>query len=263
MLNKLLKYDLKWCYKALIIFYILSFIFASLSRLFLSIENSVIFSITGKICIGITISMLISILINNILRVWARFIKNIYGDESYLTHTLPVSKNTIYLSKILATIITMISSFIVIIICLFICYYSKENIEAIKTLLEQAALSLNSSSLNIIISLVVVFFLEIIFILQIGYMGIILGHKQNNNKIAKSILFGILLYFMAQALTLLIIYIIGLFNSNIMNLFITSSTINVNIIKQIMVFGIILYLVYNLILYFSSKKLFTKGVNVD
>ena len=26
---------------------------------------------------------------------WVRFVKNIYKDESYLTHTLPVSKNQI------------------------------------------------------------------------------------------------------------------------------------------------------------------------
>lgn len=89
MLKKLLKYDLKWSYKPLVIFYILAFIFACLGRIFSEIENSMIFNIIGQICKGALIAMLVNILINNLMRVWARFIKNIYKDESYLTHTLP------------------------------------------------------------------------------------------------------------------------------------------------------------------------------
>ena len=125
MLNKLLKYDLKWCYKALIIFYILSLVFASLTRVFFSIDDSLIFYIVGKITLGITISLLASILINNILRLWARFIKNLYGDEAYLTHTLPVYKKDLFLSKVLSSLITLFTSTIFIIVSLFIMYYSK------------------------------------------------------------------------------------------------------------------------------------------
>ena len=57
MLKKLLKYDLKWSYKALIIFYILSIIFAILTRIFLNIHEGILFSIIGKIMQGITITL--------------------------------------------------------------------------------------------------------------------------------------------------------------------------------------------------------------
>ena len=66
------------------------------------------------------------------MRCWARFTKNIYGDESYLTHTLPIEKKTIFISKYLTSIITMLASTAVILIVLFIAYYSKENIEWLK-----------------------------------------------------------------------------------------------------------------------------------
>ena len=121
MLGKLLKYDLKWIYKVLVVFYILGIIFAILGRAFTEIENSVLFNIIGKICNGTAIAMVVNVLINNLMRVWVRFTRNAYKDEAYLTHTLPVEKKTIFLSKVLSAIITMVTSILVIIICLAIC----------------------------------------------------------------------------------------------------------------------------------------------
>ena len=125
MLGKLLKYDLKWTYKGVIVFYILSIVFSIIGRLFSEIDNSLIFNVLGQICIGAAVSMVVNVLINNFIRVWVRFIRNCYKDESYLTHTLPVSKKTIFLSKVLSAIITMITSAVIIVVCLAICYYSK------------------------------------------------------------------------------------------------------------------------------------------
>ena len=135
MLKKLLKYDLQNIYKVLIVFYSLSLFFGVLTRIFFGIENSFIMNIIGQICSGTVIAMIFNILINNLMRLWHRFKSNFYGDESYLTHTLPVDKKTLYLSKFLASIITLFSSVVVIGITLFIAYYSKENIEVIKNLL--------------------------------------------------------------------------------------------------------------------------------
>ena len=52
MLGKLLKYDLKWTYKGVIVFYILAIMFSIIGRLLSEIENSLIFNIIGKVCIG-------------------------------------------------------------------------------------------------------------------------------------------------------------------------------------------------------------------
>ena len=92
MLGKILKYDLKWVYKLIVIFYFLAFIFSVIGRAFGEIENSLVFSIVSKISFGIAISMMVSSLINCVMRLWVRFIRNVYKDESYLTHTLPVKK---------------------------------------------------------------------------------------------------------------------------------------------------------------------------
>ena len=69
-------------------------------------------NIVGKVCSGVTISMIFNIIINNIMRLWARFGSNLYKDESYLTHTLPIDKKTLYLSKTLTSIIAILTLFI-------------------------------------------------------------------------------------------------------------------------------------------------------
>lgn len=257
MLKKLLKYDLKWCYKALTIFYILSIIFAILTRVFINIDGRILFTIIGKIMQGITITLLINILINNILRIWARVIKNFYSDEAYLTHTLPIKKETLFLSKVLTTIITLTTSFIVIIISLLICYYSKENIEVIKNILNQ----INITNTTIIIS-IIIFYLEMLFLILTGITAIILGYKQNNNKLLKSVLFGLIIYFTMQTLILVIIFIIGLFNKEIMDLFKTNN-ITQNLLKQMLSLSTIIYIIYNTILYIIGNNTFKKGVNID
>ena len=73
MLGKLLKYDLKWIYKVVVVFYILSFIFSVIGRGLRLIENSVVFSVVTQIVFGIAISMMVSSLINCLMRLWSRF----------------------------------------------------------------------------------------------------------------------------------------------------------------------------------------------
>lgn len=263
MLNKLLKYDLKWIYKVVIIFYALSLVFSVFARICNSIPNSLLFTIIGQIANGVAISMVVSSLINGVMRSWVRFIHNVYKDESYLTHTLPVDKKTIYLSKVLSAIICTFTTVIVIMICLFICYYSKENMAFLKQSLELTANSFDITVIGLLLIVSLVFFLEIVFIILIGYLGIIIGHRSNKNKMTKSIIYSFMLYSGFSILSLVLIYIVALFNSDIMNVIKTNSVINTGIIKYIMIVAIIIYTVYVLIIYYIGKKQLEKGVNVD
>ena len=263
MLGKLLKYDLKWIYKVIIVFYGLALVFSAIGRGLASIENSLVLNVMGQISIGIAISMMVSSLINCLMRSWVRFVRNVYKDESYLTHTLPVNKKTIYLSKVLAAIICVFTTVLVILACIAICYYSQANIENLKTILEIAASTYNTTVINLIFMIATILFLEIVFIILIGYTGIILGHKSGNNKMLKSIIIAFALYLLTQAITLILIFVAGLFNTNIMNLINTTGMINIEVIKKVMYAAIGLYLVYNIIYYIIGKKQFEKGVNVD
>ena len=262
MLKKLLKYDLEWCYKPLIVFYILAIFFAIITRVIESFEQTLILVIIDKICSGITIAMIINILINCFMRNWARFVKNIYKDESYLTHTLPVTKNKIYLSKVLTAIITLITSSIVIVSCVAIVFLNENSWSLLKTSLEDSAISLNCSIPSLIIVLVITVFFEFLFMIMSGILGIIIGHRSNNHKIVKSIIFGFGIYMAFSNISLLVIYIVGLINSDIMSVF-SNIVVSSTALKSIMMMGIFIYAIYTCIVYFVGNKLLNKGVNVD
>jgi len=264
MLNKLLKYDLKWTLKILAVFYVLTLFFAIITRIVFEIDNnSLMLLITGKILQGFTISMIVSALINTFMRMWLRFKNNIYGDESYLTHTLPVDKKSIYLSKVLTALITMFTTIFVIFLAVIIMYYSNDNLILIKSSLEGLSNIYNS---NIAILLLIAFFLiflEMFLLLMIGFIGLIIGHKANNGKVLKSIIYGFILYTATQLLTLLIIFIVGLFSKDIMDLFMSSNINSFDSIKMVMIISMIIYSIYNIVYYFIGKKTLQDGVNVE
>ena len=262
MLGKLLKYDLKWCFKPLVVFYILAIIFSNITRMIESVDQTLILLIMDKICSGVVIAMLINILINCLMRNWVRFERNIYKDESYLTHTLPVSKNKIYLSKILTAIITLFVSFIIIVICLAIVCLNDITWYSLKLSLEQSAIFLNSSPLSLIIVLIITIFFEFLFMILSGILGIVIGHRSNNMKIVKSILIGMGIYMGLSLFSLAIIYMAGILSPDIMSVF-NNIKVSSNAIKSIMIIGIFVYAIYNLMIYFIGNALLNKGINVD
>lgn len=262
MLKKLLKYDLEWCYKPLLVFYILAIFFSIIVRIVESFEQSLILLIIDKICCGVVIAMIINILINCFMRNWARFVRNIYKDESYLTHTLPVSKNKIYLSKILTAIITLLTSFIVIIVCLAISALNKETWIILKESLEQSAIYFDSSVFSLIFVMIITIFFEFLFMMMSGILGIIIGHRSNNLKIVKSIVIGFAIYIILSSMSLGILFVIGLINPDIMSLF-KNIEVGSNALKSTMLVGVLVYAIYNLGIYFIGNKLLNKGVNVD
>lgn len=262
MLKKLLKYDLKWCYKPLLVFYILAIFFSIIVRIVESFEQTLIVLVIDKICCGIVIAMIVNILINCFMRNWSRFVRNIYKDESYLTHTLPVSKNEIFFSKVLTAIITLLTSFIVIIICLAIATLNKDTWIILKEYLEQSAIYFNSSVFSLIFVLIITIFFEFLFMMMSGILGIIIGHRANNFKIVKSIIIGFFTYIILSSMSLGVLFIAGLINSDIMSLF-NNIEVSSNALKNMMLVGILVYAIYNLGIYFIGNKLLNKGVNVD
>lgn len=262
MLKKLLKYDLEWCYKPLLVFYILAIFFSIIVRIVENFEQSLIVLIIDKICCGVVIAMIINILINCFMRNWARFVRNIYKDESYLTHTLPVSKNKIYLSKILTAIITLLTSFIVIIVCLAISTLNKDTWMILKESLEQSAIYFDSSVFSLIFVMIITIFFEFLFMMMSGILGIIIGHRSNNLKIVKSIVIGFVIYIILSSMSLVVLFVAGLLNSDIMSLF-NNIEVSSNALKSMMLVGILVYAIYNLGIYFIGNKFLNKGIDVD
>lgn len=263
MLKKILKYDLKWCYKPLMIFYILAIFFAVVTRIVNIIDNSFMFMIIGKILQGVIISMLINIIINNFMRVWVRVNINLYKDESYLTHTLPTSKQTIYTSKVLTAIITLFTSCIVVIATIAIAYLTKDNWKSLKNILEGTAIIFDSSVTSLIVTMTSSIFVELLFVVIAGILGITIGNRFNNAKTLKSILIGFAIYIFASNSVIAIMYLIGLCNPDILKLFTNSTEISTEVLKTILYIQIVIYLAYNTFFYLLGNKILKKGVNVE
>ena len=264
MLVKLLKYDLKYMTKNMTVFYILSIFFAITTRILSSIQESVIINIIKQISVGCMIAMLANILINTMMRSWIRFRDSLYKDESYLTHTLPVTKNDLYNSKLLLTLIFFFIGFTLILLSLFIAYYSKDNWLLITNYVKNITIGLNMNTIFFVIIFITLIFLEIFNAIQCGFYGIILGHKRNNGKIGYSVLFGFILYLVAQSMVLLLVFIYGLFDSSIMDLFKTSAvSIDANAFKNLAIIACLLYLLIIYIMSILCKKSLNKGVDVE
>ena len=265
MLTKLLKYDLKYMIKNMSVFYILAIFFGITTRILYLLDQSIMINIITRISLGCMIAMIANIIINTIMRSWVRFTNFIYKDESYLTHTLPVTKNDIYNSKLIKTLLFTIFGLTIIIFTLFIAFYTEDRWILFKEYLNNTAAGIDLNLTVYIIVLILIFFLEIINIIQAGFLGIILGHKNNNSKIGFSVLFGFIVYLLSQAIVILSIFIAGLFNSNIMGLFKSNNNLSIDsgTFKLLIILSIVIYSLVIGLMSIVSKKEFNKGVNIE
>lgn len=262
MLKKLLKYDLKNMLKSISIFYLLSIVFAITTRILEGLNETIVVNIITQISMGIMFSMIASSIINTLMRNWVRFKQTIYGDESYLTHTLPVTKHQILTSKSLLSAINLLITFIVCIISLLIAFYTKDNIMYLKDLTTVISTSIDINPKVFIVLVFIILYLEVYNIIISGYLGILLGHKKSNNKVGFSVLYGFITYILTQLIVLLCIYIIGLFNQDVMNVF-TSNNLNYSIKTPLIYTFTLIYIVIIYIVNIVSNKVFNKGVNVE
>ncbi len=263
MLGKLFKYDFKWINKTMPIYFLVGGILAIFIRIVECFEMTTIVTIIDKILVSMFISSLFSIGITYLIRIWARFKDNLYKDESYLTHTLPAKKSTIYTSKVLASLLTVTIMIFGIVALLLAAILRSETVDYLKNLIDGLKEMFGDTGfIGILILGIVLIILEFFSMIQSGFLGIVIGHKANNKKMIKSFFVGLMLYGFISAASLIILFIISKFNSNINELFV-SNIPSVETIKISFIVGFLIYLGFNIVYYLLGKKLFEKGVNVD
>lgn len=258
MLGKLLKYDLKNSLKFISVFYIITILLSVLTRFFIDTETPFIAFLTGRILSGTLISMFASILINCVMRLWLKsFLHGVYGDESYLTHTLPVTKTQIYLSQFLTAITIAAVSICVIIAGAFIAYYTEERWEMLRQML-----FMGSTGTITVLSAILVF-LEFINLIQCGFTGIILGHRRNRGKAGFSVLFAIITETVSQVAVLIFAGFAALFSVDFKQLFTARATITPDGLYPVFAIEIAIYVLIIAAIALINVKLLKKGVDVE
>ncbi len=262
MLKKLIKYDFIKMFYVLPYFYVATLFFAGLTRLVNVWQDIQFMFILGQIFQGTTIALMINSLINTVLAILIRSFKNsFYSDEGYLTHTLPVSKNQLLLSKFICALLVLTLTILVIIASLFIIFYSNEFIELLKILINSVAVGLNVSPIGFILLLAFTIFFQFLTLLLIGFASIVKGHSYNNGKIVKSFLWFAIFYVLSSILTLLIVALVLLISGNIADL--SATVMKAETFITLIVSALVIYFGYSILFYFITNKLFNKGVNLD
>ena len=267
MLKKLYYYDLKWSLKIITIFLGLGLAFAVFGRIFQLLPDSIMFEVLGAICNGTSLSLTISAIFNCVIRAWVRLNLTMYKDESYLTHTIPVSISTHFLSKVLATITVIVISMIFLVLVVFIMYYSKENFEALKSLLNVVSGTMDISVVGFLILVILVILFEVIFIVFSGFFGAVYGNSYNKKRVLKTLVYAFGAYFICSAFSIIIMLLSTLFNEDLYNVVFVNTqdvvNIGLDILKAILSVGLLLYIGYCILLYYLTDRKLKQGINID
>ena len=119
MLGKLMKYEIKSCGRIFFPFYIMGLIFSLIAALFINFDNyEHNFSVLYIVGIFAGLALFIAAIVLTILIIVQRFNNGLLEDEGYLMFTLPVSQKTLVLSKFLTSLLFIILTSIVGMICI-------------------------------------------------------------------------------------------------------------------------------------------------
>ncbi len=261
MIKKLYKYDIKKMSRVLIWFYVLSLSFAVVARLVNIGKHIQSIMIIGKILEGFTYSAIANVLINTVIHILNAFIKGFYRDESYLTHTLPVTKNQLFVSKFLAAITIIIASVLVSVASILILFASKDFFTQIKALLAMVVDGFNMNGGLFLFIIVFLILIEIICMMTMSFTAIIKGNTYNSKRVIKGVIWFFIYYMGATMINLSIIAIVFAITGNISELL--ASVMSAKSFVVILVVSLIAYVGFTVFHYILANKLFNRGVNVD
>lgn len=262
MLKKLFKYDFLWTMKTMPYYYIAVIVFgiAAMFTNRLSNANQGIIGwlIVDKIFSNIFISACFTAAITVFIRVFIRFRRNFYKDEAYLTHTLPVSPQKMFLSKVLSGIVCCVITALVIAAGICVTLSSVKTLDWFFDLIDSTA---------VIVALLLI--LEVLSLILVVYTAMVIANRFGSSKTLKGVLVAIGLYIGVVNIALISIAFAYFINPDIAVIFKTSfnssaeyETIK-SIIKLVCSCACVGYAVSDTVLYLIGSKLFSKGVNID
>lgn len=204
--------------------------------------------------------------------IWRRFSTNFFSDEAYLTHTLPVSRTTLWNTQICSILITLVSVIAFIILNCFILLLTRDGQRTLDSfgLLGGCAhcvgdyyyIEPKSPSLYLILTFII--FAEFLFMTLCGITGIILKNRFGKNIATLS---GVAIYLLGGAIVFWIAFIKLNMSSTDLNFGpsfgIYGIESNDNPGYNTILFIGSIYACYSVILYFVNQKLLKRGINLD
>lgn len=260
MLGKVLKYDLKALCRYLIPLYAILFGLGIMIRLLGFFDNvSIIAIICGLMIVALVVLSCLSFVLNGIFSV-KYYLENLFKDEGYLTHTLPVKKGTLLFSKVLASLVTFSMTALVLIISLIVAFYQKGLfVDVVKVLnLSIYGMSVYEFLLFMIVYGIIGYVATILMV----YAAIAIGYSRSSNKLVSSVVWGLIFYFVMEFLYLGLLGIIMIINPT----FISNLDNSVFMMKDLITFFSI-FMVFTALIggvyYYISYRFMDKKLNLE
>ena len=261
MIKKLLKYDLINTTRTLKYMYLVSLALAIVTRIINLFDHVFVMYIIGLIFAGCTYSAIANVLINTIVHVLKQFMGDFYGDRSYLVHTLPVTKNQLFASKYVCSLILMLVSFILSVMSLALVLLTPETATALQNALAMEIPDFNMPVWGFVTLLIGILIVQICAYMSFGFLAIIKANTYNRKRVLMGFIWFIILYVIAM-LFMLAVGVIGLAIFGDVSQLFAEKLNNQSLIILITCIGIG-YLIAIVVCTILAKNLFNKGVNVD
>ena len=215
MLGKIIKYDFLSMKKDLLPLYIVEICIALLYRLFNVIGEKVdIIKYVSFMILFLFVIIIISTFIYTFFISIKRYYNNMLKDEGYLTHTLPVKKWELLLSKVIVSFIFLVITIAITLVVLYIGFYEKGVFDVIQSAINDIK---NTIGDEIIIYLPIALILGYMNYIIIVYFGLTLGFTQNSSKIGYSVLFIFVAYTISQIINSVMFIVLVLINPDLLN----------------------------------------------
>ena len=261
MFAKLLKNDLKKNMRWLWILFVATIAVAGVDRACKELaENIAVFKIFAILFDSVFYALLVNVILQPFLRNFMNFSKSLYGDESYLTHTLPVTKNQIINSKFLTAIIEITLGFLTLVVSLLIMFYSPTMFDTLSMLLSMIIIG-EISAFCVLTLFVILVVVEFLMFISIIFFSIVLAYRAKEKRVLKTFL--LTAGFSFVALIVLAIFMIAVLSINGIELTSATLVLSSSAFMSIILTGIIVYTIVIITFYLLTKNQFRKGINVD
>ncbi len=216
MLRKLIKYDFKALSRYLIVIHAMLLITAVLGRL---LFVGRLMSDPGRLSNAGAIATIIGIIIYVILFMTAVFgtmlmiaicfYKNLYSDEGYLTHTLPVTRGQLLISKTVSGSVWMLLDMMMVILSLFILVLTRPVLDSFSSywdeLLSAMGFPASTGYGKILLAFAVLFIVSAVSNVVLIYVSITIGQLFSNHRV----LGAVVVYFVINTIVSIISSIAG------------------------------------------------------
>lgn len=263
MLGKVFKYDMKAMNRSLMPGYIILLLLALLTKGMGLLATKVpLFGTIANFSAMLFVLMVIGIFFYTLVIVIMRFYKNLIKEEGYLTHTLPVKKSTLILSKLLTANIYYLLTLIVACIAVTINVYGAPILGTIWQFIEQAIIAAGLTVPHAVIYIALFLTFSTISQTLFIYVSICLGQTRNDKKLMYSVVYGIIVYMVVQLISALEIGFLFLINPELRS--ITNDTIpTMGTMAQIFALSGIVSVIVTIAYYIISVKVLDRKLNLE